>query len=242
MYWKKFYNENLSSSDSSAEELVKFIFNLFVPNNTIDIGCSTGLFLNKFLERGVEDVVGIDGPWVPLNLLAIPRGKFKIHNLTKPIIIERKFDLALCLEVAEHLPKDSAETLINTLTGFSDKILFSAAIPGQGGTHHLNEQWPTYWITKFSKRGYVFIDLRPYIWSNPKILPWYKQNLFLFIRPNYLNEYLEKLKTINFCDFTNIVHPEIFESICYLNKRSLYRLVRSVAVYGKRLFVALITQ
>ena len=100
------------------------------------------------------------------SLLHIPEERFLPHDLTKPIHLERRFDLVLCLEVADHLPADSAPTLMDSLVSLGPVILFSAAIPYQGGTHHLNEQWPLYWARYFDARGYLAVDcVRNQIWQ-----------------------------------------------------------------------------
>ena len=65
------------------------------------------------------------------------------RDLAQPLQIDRRFDLALSLEVAEHLPPECGSEFVQTLTDLSSVILFSAAIPFQGGTDHLNEQWPS---------------------------------------------------------------------------------------------------
>jgi hypothetical protein len=88
--------------------------------------------------------------------------------------LDRKYDLAICLEVAEHLPVSSAGTLVDSITRASDLILFSAAIPLQTGTHHINEQWQDYWAALFDQRGFVASDIvRPAIWGRPDVRWWY---------------------------------------------------------------------
>ena len=96
----------------------------------------------------------------------------------------------MCFEVAEHLPPSHAKDLIHTLTSLSDVILFSAAIEGQGGTHHINEQMPEYWCELFINHGYVPVDyLRPKIWGNTKVTCWYQQNLLFYVKQERLQEF-----------------------------------------------------
>ena len=103
------------------------------------------------------------------------------RDLTQRIDVNRRFDLAICLEVAEHLPRQSAELLVTSLCAFSDAVLFSAASPGQGGTHHINEQWPNYWAELFSRRNFGGVDcLRPLLWENEAVAPYYRQNIILY--------------------------------------------------------------
>jgi hypothetical protein len=92
-----------------------------------------------------------------------------------------RYDLAVCLEVAEHLPESSAADLVRALTAFAPVVLFSAAVPGQGGVGHINEQWPAYWKGLFEQHGFYRRDpIRPRIWTNERVHWWYRQNIFLF--------------------------------------------------------------
>ena len=158
------------------------------PNTVIDVGCGVGTWLAVLAENGVADVWGIDGDYVDRALLQIPEERFLPHDLTKPVHLERRFDLVLSLEVAEHLPADSAPTLIDSLVSLGPVILFSAAIPYQGGTHHVNEQWPEYWARHFAARGYVPVDcVRRQIWQLDDVQWCYAQNILLFVERGYLN-------------------------------------------------------
>jgi len=178
-------------------------------DSVIDIGCSLGAWLRVFKQNGVMDISGVDGDWIPKEYLLIPEKNFKAQNLEEPLNFPMKFSLALCLETAEHLSEERAEGLIDDLTKISDKVLFSAAIPFQGGRNHINEQWPDYWIDKFEERGYVTIDFRQEI-KCLKDAWWYPQNLFLFIQKETLSQY----SLINFGrpSFTYI-HNSLLERI-----------------------------
>src|SRR4029077_8076010 len=104
-------------------------------------------------------------------------------NLAERIEVPRRFDLAISVEVAEHLPFFRAETFVADLVRLSDLILFSAALPFQGGTDHINEQWLEFWAILFRQHGYVSCDfLRQRIWANPEVEFWYAQNIVVFCR------------------------------------------------------------
>ena len=95
--------------------------------------------------------------------------------------VTRRYDLAISIEVAEHIEPGNAEEFVRLLTGLSDTVLFSAAIPGQGGTGHVNEQWPEYWAALFRASGYGAMDcLRTKIWDDAQIPFWYRQNCLIF--------------------------------------------------------------
>lgn len=176
------HTEDIHNMDS-PREVVPLIVKLTNPKSVIDIGCGTGTWLKAFEERGITDYMGLDGDYVERSMLKIPQEKFRAVDLTNPVKHERKFDLAISLEVAEHLPEDKAPVFVKTLVDSAEQIIFSAAIPGQGGQNHLNEQWPSYWEEKFRVHGFYFHDLiRGDIWDNPRIQWWYRQNIFLVNR------------------------------------------------------------
>ena len=128
-------------------------------------------------------------------------------NLTATFDLNKKFDLLISLEVAEHLPKESADIFVKSLTTHSDFILFSAAIPGQGGQYHVNEQWPNYWNEKFVDNGYEAFDiLRSHFWNNENVFWWYKQNMVIYAKKGSLvcNEFeIEK-------HVKSLVHPDLY--------------------------------
>jgi len=188
LYDAKFYRE-LEATRNSAREVLPIVFDLLKPSSIVDIGCGAGHWLAMALELGVNDVLGVDGDWALKTKLEIPRDKFLAHDLTTPLQLGRKFDLALSLEVAEHLAESQARPFVQTLCTVSDKIIFSAAIPGQGGRHHVNEQWPAYWAHLFADCGFECHDLlRPRIWTNPRVLWYYAQNCLIFARAGSIDE------------------------------------------------------
>jgi SAM-dependent methyltransferase len=147
----------------------------------LDVGCGTGSWLAVFQRLGIEDILGVDGPWADQRKLEIPKDRFVVFDLKKPFQMDRRFDLVVSLEVAQHLPDRCAEAFVASLTALGPAVLFSAAIPSQGGIGHLNEQWPEYWVEHFTRRGYVPVDcIRKRIWSNPHVEWWFAQNTLLF--------------------------------------------------------------
>jgi SAM-dependent methyltransferase len=150
------------------------------PRSLLDVGCGMGTWLKAAQEAGVTDVFGVDGIELPPDRFHVSKSLFSLQDLTKPWNLGRRFDTALCLEVAEHLDRQFAAVLVGSLTTHSDCIVFSAACPGQGGQHHVNCQWPAYWQELFNERGYACSDaIRWKIWNDDRIEPWYRQNMFL---------------------------------------------------------------
>ena len=183
---------------------------LVKPQSVVDVGCGLGTWLSVFEELGVKEIFGIDGDHVDRSMLQISNERFTAFDLKKPIQIDRRFDLVVSLEVAEHLPKDCAKTFVHSLTKLGPVILFSAAIPFQGGTAHLNEQWPDYWANHFNDNGYVAVDcLRKKVWQDDQVEWWYAQNMLLFCQKDYLasNPLLKEEFENTHPSQLSIVHP-----------------------------------
>jgi hypothetical protein len=179
-YNPKFYRE-LASAQESAREILPLVLDIVKPASVVDVGCGTSNWLAIASDLGVRDILGIDGPWVTQQL-AIPPTKFIAHNLATPLKLDRRYDLALSLEVAEHLPASAAGVFVQNLCAAADVVVFSAAIPGQGGRRHVNEQWPAYWADLFHEHRYECYDfLRPRIWNNPRVAWHYAQNSMIFV-------------------------------------------------------------
>lgn len=212
IYNEKFYDSQEQGSLRSAREILPIVLELINPASVIDVGCGLGTWLSVFIELGVKDILGLDGDWVNEDRLHIPKKKFIATDLENPIVLHRKFDLTISLEVAEHITKENSESFIKYLINQAPVILFSAAIPLQGGTNHINEQLPDYWIKIFQENGYQVIDcIRSKIWENENIDVWYIQNIFLFVEKNYLstNEKLKKEQEKSMRPYS-IVHPNLY--------------------------------
>ena len=203
--------EDRKGALTSAKHIVPIVLELIHPKSVVDVGCGTGEFLYTFKEHGVGDILGIDGEWVSRKKLRISEAFFLSADVEKPLKVDKKFDLVVSLEVAEHLRESSARTFVETLTRLGPVILFSAAIPFQGGTHHVNEQWPEYWVNFFQERGYLPIDcIRKKIWNNTEVSFWYAQNTLLFVEGEYLktNKRLKDEFTKTSDLVLSLVHPK----------------------------------
>lgn len=155
------------------------------------------------------DLLGLDGEWVTDENRVIPGEFFKQADLTKRISLERKYDLALSLEVAEHLDEQYADIFIDNICSHADVVVFSAAIPLMGGTHHVNEQWQSYWINKFSNRGYSVLDvIRPVFWDNKNVVSCYKQDMLLYVKNTRYDEVSVLFNDVSNLHTYNIVHPD----------------------------------
>jgi SAM-dependent methyltransferase len=204
--------EGLDPELRSPRVVVPLITSILRPRSVVDVGCGVGRWLSVFRENGIERIQGLDGQHIDAEWLVIPRECFSAIDLSQPFRLHEQFDLALCLEVAEHLPKESAKTIVQSLVCLAPVILFSAAIPFQGGTHHVNEQWPEYWQRLFREHHYQMIDLvRKHIWKNPDVKFWYRQNMFLYVRDDLTHSRPEFVEATQFADDLLLVHSEILE-------------------------------
>jgi SAM-dependent methyltransferase len=194
---------------TAAREIVPFVIDLIKPDSVVDVGCGTGTWLKVFEENNVSDFLGIDGAYVNKAGLKVKLDSFVEHDLETPYTTSRNFDLVISLEVAEHLEEQSADIFIRTLVGLGDTVIFSAAIPNQGGQNHLNEREPAYWISKFKKEGYKCYDVvRPVFWDNEKVDCWYRQNILLFTNNSVVEEKLKSFRTFS---NAHLVHPELLK-------------------------------
>lgn len=173
----------------SAQTVVPEIMRILTPASVVDIGCGTGVWLAEFDRLGCPRVRGYDGH--DGSRLDIPSDRYVQTDLTTKAVIDGRYHLALCLEVAEHLPVERAGWLVNTLCTVAPAVLFSAAVPGQGGQGHVNEQWPEYWAPKFNQLGYLVSGALRWKWWNEvpeAIEPWYAQNLLLCVDQNLVSD------------------------------------------------------
>lgn len=181
-YTPGFYQTYQDGSARSARVVVPILLDLVRPKSVLDVGCGVGTWLSVFADHGLVDLVGLDGPHVDRSMLRIAPDRFCQMDLIEPVRLERRFDLVISVEVAEHLPATAADTFVESLRRHGSIVAFSAAVPLQGGTHHLNEQWQSYWVERFARAGYRCFDvLRPQLWNDPAVNFWYAQNLMLFV-------------------------------------------------------------
>jgi SAM-dependent methyltransferase len=212
-YTKDYYELIRQGSLRSAQVIVPLMLRLVPAKSVVDIGCGDGTWLSIFAKSGVTDIFGLDGEYVGDDFLQIPKDRFRAADLKQPFTLERSFDVAVSLEVAEHLPTASSASFVESLTRLAPMVMFSAALPFQGGNHHINEQWPSFWTGLFGKHGYVPIDyFRKYVWENEAVDWWYAQNILLFARAELVEARPELKREF---ELTNqrqlaLIHPRNF--------------------------------
>ena len=237
-YDQKFYQKQAQGSSDSAKIILPLVFQVLPKiNSAVDFGCGVGTWVSCIKELGVNEIKGYDGSWAKDKLI-IPQEYFEAVEFDKEMPkIKKKYDLAISLEVAEHLPEKIAKKFIETITSASDIVLFSAAIPFQGGKNHINEQWQDYWYNIFNEYGYVGTDfLRRRCYNEQAIELWYRQNIMLYVKK-------EKIETVSIpkehfsSEQINFVCPEFYLKkvkeikrlkICNANDMRLFDLYKLV--------------
>jgi hypothetical protein len=131
VYNPAFFESEKEASRIGAEVIVPLVMKLSTPTSVIDLGCGTGDWLAAFKDAGVQDIRGVDGDWVHRDQLAIAGHAFTVHDLTRAYLDDRRYDLAVSLEVAGGLPPQSGQWLVQSLTDLAPVVLFSSAIPHQ---------------------------------------------------------------------------------------------------------------
>ncbi len=188
---------------TSAQTILRGLFGAAVPSSVVDFGCGRGDWLRAARAAGANALLGID-PFGDAETGDIPR---VTHDATQPWMPDRPYELALCVEVAEHLPPEAMPVLVGSITRAAPCCVFSAAAPLQGGIGHLNERVPADWARAFAQAGFECLDPRPLFWSDDAVEPWYRQNLLVFRRPGHGPKAWDAMRT---SEPLHLVHPIIF--------------------------------
>jgi SAM-dependent methyltransferase len=215
-YGKQFYIDNKTERKTKSVDFVLAEAIKVLPDirSAVDFGCGTGTWLAALKKYDVTDIKGLDGSWVKKEALVIPEECFVEADFDKEIRLDKKYDLAITIDVGEHLLEKSARGFVKALTDASDIILFSSAIPFQGGTNHVNEQWPAYWNKLFNENDYIAVDcLRKRFWNNMDILGFHRQNIMIYVRRSKQQEI--KAEEGDFC--IDRAPMPIIDHVRYLN-------------------------
>jgi SAM-dependent methyltransferase len=227
-----FYERQMVGSYLSASKIVSHLNGYFSPQSVVDVGCGRGTWLKAFKENGASNLVGFDGPWNAQQDMIDQDIIYQEAELNDPLSLDLKnrFDLAVTLEVAEHLKPESSHDFISALTSLSDVVLFSAAYTKQDGKDHINEREHSFWAKLFAEHKYRPFDLfRPVFWGDPDVRFWYQQNCFLYVKDGiplrdvFSEKGVEPLANLQ---FMNCVHPRLYRR--YIKPRGLKRLIAKV--------------
>lgn len=226
-YSDRFYATREEQAVLSADQVVPIILSYLQPRSVVDIGCGSGSWTHAFARHGVPEVIGVDGPWATNFNRNAPFCAYDFGaepTPFRPALPRESYDLALSLEFAEHVAPERADAVVDLLTSLAPVVVFSAAAPQQGGTGHVNEQWPAYWAEKFQARGFEACDfIRPLIWTNDKVRSWYRQNILVFFRdgvPASLKARVAEEAVARLSAPPPLIHPEMFAMHLYMAEQA----------------------
>lgn len=214
-YDHDFYAEQIDGSLASARVLTGLLAAWWRPASVLDIGCGRGAWLKAWHEQGVRRLIGVDGPWNDGAGMVEPSIQFRAANLEQPLQGLERVDLAMSIEVAEHLSPAAGVAVVDSLVAAADVVMFSAAFDGQGGVQHVHERYHSHWGALFRERGFRSFDaFRPRVWSDVRVAPWHRANVFLHVRESHaLARELPArgVAAIEDLGFMDAVHPWLYE-------------------------------
>lgn len=184
-YDREYFIARQAGWDSSAAVLAPLLLSLFQVRSAVEVGCGTANLLAALSRLGVPDVLGLCGPDDPPDLMRVAPDRLRAWDLGQLAPLGRRFDLACSIEVGEHIAAERAEQFVALLVAAAPVVLFGAAITGQGGPGHVNEQRQAWWAARFARHGYVPVDcIRAAIWGTPGLEWYYAQNLLIYCTPD----------------------------------------------------------
>lgn len=229
LYDSEFHADRDVRTRATARKVLGALKDLFYLDSICDVGCGTGTWLGVAQELGFGIVAGFEGPWARTANLVVDPDVLVFQDLEEPVRADRQFDLVLSLEVAEHLPESRSGSFVRELCALGDCVIFSAAIPMQGGTGHINERWQSYWARLFERQGFAAYDpIRPLIWNEPEIPFWYRQNMLLYVREGTNGQQTLQARGFQPAFMIDLVHPEQYlKAETSTPRRAIERLLKS---------------
>lgn len=187
-YGKNFFAYQQIGSLASARTVAPLLLRCFKPASILDVGCGAGAWVAAYRECGARDVIGVDADYLRDEQLLFDPRCFHAIDVAGTFRLGRQFDVAQCLEVAEHIDPSASESLVDNLVAHAPIVVFSAAPPGQGGEHHVNERPYEFWRDLFDARGYQLFDgVRPKIRFCARVEHWYRYNMLVFVREDAIH-------------------------------------------------------
>jgi SAM-dependent methyltransferase len=239
-YDDEFYRYINQGATDSARAVIPVLLDTLPARITsvLDVGCGAGAWLREWKSFDAL-VLGLDGDYVRRDRLLIDGDEFATADLAEGFAMDRTFDLVQSLEVAEHLPPESAAGFVASLCRHGDMVLFSAAPPGQGGENHLNEQPYEYWRELFQRQGFDMYDpVRNAVLGRPEIKPWYRYNMFLYVNTRAVPELRAALAAFRVPDGEKVadVSPALYRLRKHLVRLLPVKAGTSLAILKKNLF------
>ncbi len=181
-YTSDYFNDGIFDTD--YQKIASVIFELYHPTTVVEFGCGPGHLSKELAKLGVQ-ITAVDGYSKPkFEDLSVEFSPLNLNDSAAiaNYFVDKHFDLAISLEVAEHLQPEASATLIEWLTKVAPVVIFAAAVPGQGGHGHINLRPRENWHKEFTQYNFVAADrirekLRPY--SNVAV--WYRHNIVDYV-------------------------------------------------------------
>lgn len=219
LYDAHYHDTKEIGSRNAADAILGLTFEVIDVESVLDVGCGYGSWLATAAALGVRDLTGIEGPWAAEwrdRGVLVADFDLVLTDLEAPLVLDRTFDLVVCQETAEHLTASRADAFVAELCAASSRaVLFSAAIPGQGGPNHVNEQWTREWAGRFAGHGFRPLDVfRRRIWNRDEIPVYYRQNALLFVGSSAYSEARQRLDQLPVPPAEaalDLVHPYYYE-------------------------------
>jgi hypothetical protein len=187
-YNSKYFKQQIFNCDYRL--IAEAIVQQYNPQSVIEFGCGKGDLSRAFASMGLS-VFAFDGYANPdfYELENITFAKVDFNGTlalkTHLAALKRKFDVAICLEVAEHLDPSVSSELIEVITSVSDVVIFSAAVPGQGGDGHINCRSREFWYDQFTKNNFEIADtIRVRLRGKDDVAVWYRLNVIDYVKRN----------------------------------------------------------
>lgn len=208
-YDRSYHASRNTDTAHAARVVLDLLHPVYADGAVLDLGCGVGTWAAAASEHGARSVQAIDGPWVDSALLEVTQDRFRACDLERELPdAEGPFRLTIWAENAEHLSAERGTQVLDWVCNTSDAVLFSAAIPGQGGTGHRNERWQSAWAADFERHGFRVADVvRPAIWSDARVPYWYKQNMLLYYRPDRVSAAEQLDAATAEPAYLDLVHP-----------------------------------
>jgi hypothetical protein len=219
---------------NSKVKILNLVRNYYEFDSVADLGCGRAGWLSAARALGASVVHGYDIPEIDVVERQIEPEEFTPTDLSQPITFDRRFDMAISTEVAEHIPPDRAQQFVENLVNAAPLLIFSAATPYQGGLGHVNENWVEYWDALFRKYDYVCFDfVRDAIWHDPAVPFYYRQNILVYAAPSHVQN-LEDRGLTSSQSPKSLIHPDMFLKAVHRTQsidRSKHDLARDVLAY-----------
>jgi SAM-dependent methyltransferase len=184
-YNSEFYNQIDEFGPHSASLMLQMVRRLYHFESVLDVGAGSGTWLEEARKCGATRLSGIEALWYR-SLPVASNIDYQYCDLNGDFPVPKvRFDLVLCLEVAEHLLPQSSQSLVAGLCSSGSVIVFGAGLERQYGNAHSNCRRQEFWISLFLEKGFRCFDLfRPKLWYSGSVSPWYRQNTLVFADPS----------------------------------------------------------